>query len=265
MDISGYIEEFARKRTSPSSLFDMKTARNLLTGDGPAALINQDQYDGDSEFLPIHIKASVKSYARNKDIAIHVYKHLISFLRRKGVEVEVKSRKVTIHSLKIEEIDMANKEVTFEVTCSKGTYIRTICSDLGEMLGCGASMSALTRTASGIFRIEDGVEPEALKDMDVTEIEKYVIDTDKPLVHFGRIEMNSDRAKYFSMGNSIRWKQIKVVKSPEVTDENLKNHRGRKYSELYSVFNSDTGEFLGTGYYDAKEKLLKADKILVTR
>jgi hypothetical protein len=85
MDISGYIEEFARKRTSPSSLFDMKTARNLLTGDGPAALINQDQYDGDSEFLPIHIKASVKSYARNKDIAIHIYKHLISFLRRNNI------------------------------------------------------------------------------------------------------------------------------------------------------------------------------------
>ncbi len=184
---------------------------------------------------------------------------------RKGVEVEVKSRKVYIHSLTIEEIDMVNKEVTFEVTCSKGTYIRTICSDLGEMLGCGAAMSALTRTASGIFRIEDGVEPEALKTMEVSEIEKFVIDTDKPLVHFGKIEMNSDRAKYFSMGNSIRWKQIKVTESPKVTDETLKNKRGRSYSELYSVFNVDTGEFLGTGYYDAKEKLLKADKILVTR
>ena len=72
MNITPLIEEFARKRTSPSTLFDMKTARNLLTGDGPAALVNQDQYDGDSEFLPIHIKASVKIYARNKDIAIHI-------------------------------------------------------------------------------------------------------------------------------------------------------------------------------------------------
>ena len=96
MNITPLIEEFARKRTSPSTLFDMKTARNLLTGDGPAALVNQDQYDGDSEFLPIHIKASVKSYARNKDIAIHIYKHLIDFLRRKGVEVEVAFPPVSI-------------------------------------------------------------------------------------------------------------------------------------------------------------------------
>lgn len=181
---------------------------------------------------------------------------------RNGVEVEVKSRKVIIRDLKIEDIDMDNKEVSFEVTCSKGTYIRSICSDLGEALGCGAAMSALTRVASGIFRIEDGVDPEALKTMEESEIEKHVLDTAEPLVHFGRIMMNADRAGYFSMGNSIRWNQIRVVEKPKVTDEALKNKRGRSYSRLYSVFRDD-GKFLGTGYYDEKEKLLKADKILV--
>lgn len=182
---------------------------------------------------------------------------------REGVEVEVKPRKVTIRELKIENIDMIKKEVSFEVTCSKGTYIRTICSDLGDMLGCGAAMSALTRVASGIFHIEDGVDPEALKTMDEAEIEKYVLDTDRPLIHFGKIVMNADRARYFSMGNSIRWNQIKVTEEPKVTDESLKNKRGRSYSTLYSVYRSDTGQFLGTGYHDEDERLLKADKILV--
>ncbi len=184
---------------------------------------------------------------------------------RDGEIVEVKPRKVTIREFIIENIDMQKMEVSFEVTCSKGTYIRTICSDLGEALGCGAAMSALTRVASGIFRIEDGVDPESLKTMEEEEIEKHIIDTPKPLVHFGRIEMSSDRAKYFKMGNAIRWKQIKVVEEPKVTDDSLVNKRGRSYSTLYSVFNYETGEFLGTGYYSAKTRELKADKILVDR
>lgn len=184
---------------------------------------------------------------------------------REGLDVEVKPRKVTIRELTIEKIDLDKKEVSFEVTCSKGTYIRTICSDMGEALGCGAVMSELTRVASGTFRIEDGVDPEAIKTMDEAEIEKYVIDTDKPLIHFGKIHMKTDRAKYFKMGNAIRWKQIKVVEEPKVEDDSLVNKRGRSYSTLYSVYDYDTGEFLGTGYYDEKSRELKADKILVDR
>ena len=184
---------------------------------------------------------------------------------RDGETVEVKPRKVTIREFIIENIDMEKMEVSFEVTCSKGTYIRTICSDLGEALGCGAAMSALTRVASGIFRIEDGVDPEALKTMEEDEIEKLIIDTDKPLVHFGKVEMSEDRAKYFKMGNAIRWKQIRVLEEPKVADESLVNKRGRSYSTLYCVYNYETGEFLGTGYYSAKTRELKADKILVDR
>ncbi|MGN0704766.1 MAG: tRNA pseudouridine(55) synthase TruB [Lentihominibacter sp.] len=182
---------------------------------------------------------------------------------REGRDVEIRSRRVKIHSLEIESIDMERMEVSFEVTCSKGTYIRTLCSDLGEILGCGAVMSALTRTASGVFRIEDGVDPEDLKTMDESDIEQHVLDVDLPLVQMGSIEMKADRAKYFAMGNSIRWHQIKVAECPKVDDPQLKNKRGRGYDNLYKVYQSDTGEFLGTGYRDGN--LLKADKILVTR
>lgn len=182
---------------------------------------------------------------------------------RKGVEVEVKPRTVQIRDLKVEKIDLEQREVAFEVTCSKGTYIRTICRDLGEALGCGAVMSALTRTASGIFHIEEGIDPEQIKTMEEHEIEAFVLDVDRPLIHFGKVAMGADRAKYFSMGNSIRWNQVRVLETPKVTDETLQNKRGRSYSILYSVYRFDTGEFLGTGYYDKKEGLLKADKILI--
>ncbi len=183
---------------------------------------------------------------------------------RKGQEVEVKPRRVWIRSLTVQNVNMIEKTATFEVTCSKGTYIRTICSDLGEALGCGAVMSALTRTASGVFTIEKGVDPEALKTMDPADIEDFVVDVDEPLVHFGKVTMKEDRVRYFNMGNSIRWSQVQVVEQPKVQDASLVNKRGRSYSILYNVYSSETGKFLGTGYYDEKEKLLKADKILTS-
>lgn len=183
---------------------------------------------------------------------------------RKGVDVEVKPRKVYISSLMVDAIDLEEGEVSFAVTCSKGTYIRTICHDFGKVLGCGAVMSQLTRTASGVFGLSRSVSPEALKSMEAEEIERLVMDIDQPLVFFGKVCMPSDRAKYFAMGNSIRWNQVTVLESPKVTDSGQLNKRGRSYSHLYRVYCSDSGSFLGIGYYDDKENLLKADKILVS-
>lgn len=181
---------------------------------------------------------------------------------RKGIDVAAKPRKVRIHSLAVEEIDLERGEVSFAVTCSKGTYIRTICSDFGQALGCGATMSQLTRTASGVFRLAHSISPEALKTMEAGEIETLMVDIDQPLVFLGKACMPSDRAKYFAMGNSIRWNQVTVLETPKVTDSGRLNKRGRSYGSLYRVYCSDTSLFLGVGYYDQKENLLKADKIL---
>ena len=182
---------------------------------------------------------------------------------RKGQEVQAKPRRVRIRSLVVKSVDMVEKTAVFEVTCSKGTYIRTICSDLGEALGCGAVMSALTRTASGVFSIENGIDPEALKGMEEADIEKHVMPVDSPLALFGKASMTEDRAAYFRMGNSIRWRQVKVLEAPKVQDASLLNKRGRSYSTLYCIYTEETGEFLGTGYHDGESGLLKADKILV--
>jgi len=76
-------------------------------------------------------------------------------LARKGVEVERKPRRVTIHSIAVE--GFGGDEVTMRIECSKGTYIRTLCADMGEVLGCGAHMKSLVRTRSGAFKIEDAV------------------------------------------------------------------------------------------------------------
>lgn len=183
---------------------------------------------------------------------------------RAGEKVEIKPRKVHIERLEIYGIDMENMEVSFKIKCSKGTYVRTVCSDLGEILGCGAALTYLKRIASGIFNLDLSVSPEALKLMDREQVDKMLIPTDLPLVNLGKITMNKDRTRYFSMGNSIRWHQVKKIYEPSYKGE-MKNHRGVPYRNLYKVYQQETGEFLGTGYYDKRENLLKADKIFCDR
>ena len=73
-------------------------------------------------------------------------------LARKGVAVEREARPITVHSLTCEAL--CNGDYALEVTCSAGTYIRTLCADIGKALGCGGAMSALRRTHSGEFSLE---------------------------------------------------------------------------------------------------------------
>ena len=169
-----------------------------------------------------------------------------------------------IEHIRINDVDMDAMEVSFEVKCSKGTYVRTICSDLGDALECGGTLVSLKRTASGIFDLSRSVSPEDLKTMSGEEIDEYIIPTDRPLVNMGKVTMNADRTVYFSRGNSIRWYQVNKESDPPYKGER-KNNRGIPYSNLYRVYQSETGEFLGTGYHDRKEKVLKADKIFVAR
>jgi tRNA pseudouridine55 synthase len=74
---------------------------------------------------------------------------------RKGIRVEPPPRKVEIREILLQGIELPG--VRFTVTCSKGTYVRTLCADMGDRLGCGAALERLRRTRSGIFREEDAV------------------------------------------------------------------------------------------------------------
>lgn len=76
-------------------------------------------------------------------------------LAREGKEIERKHRHVTIYSIDICDVNMTEYTVTMEVMCSKGTYIRTLCEDIGIKLGCGAYVNKLCRIKSGMFTIDD--------------------------------------------------------------------------------------------------------------
>ena len=94
--------------------------------------------------------------------AIHYQGKRLYQLARQGKVVERAPRKVTIFSLEI--LEMEPPRVKFNVVCSKGTYIRTLCADAGEILGCGAHQVALIRVRSGHFHLRDSLTLEELRE-----------------------------------------------------------------------------------------------------
>lgn len=90
-------------------------------------------------------------------------------LARKNIEVEREAREIEIFSLNIVDSDEANGIYTIDTVCSKGTYIRVLCSDIGHKLGCGAVMSGLCRTMSGGFEIDNSYTVDVLENMTYEE------------------------------------------------------------------------------------------------
>lgn len=101
-------------------------------------------------------------------------------LARKGQVVEREPRPVTIHSLELCRID--NPDVEFEVSCSKGTYVRTLCADIGRVLGCGGHLLALRRLASGSFHVSDAHPVEEMKSWERPQLFEAMIPLTEILV-----------------------------------------------------------------------------------
>lgn len=91
-------------------------------------------------------------------------------LARKGIVVQTKPRTVFINNLEITEVSLPR--LSFKVSCSKGTYVRQLCVDIGEVLGSGAYLSALKRTRSGRFNIDQAISMDELRRLNSSELEK---------------------------------------------------------------------------------------------
>ena len=155
------------------------------------------------------------------------------------IKEKIRPRRVWIEELEINEIDLP--EIRFTVTCSKGTYIRSITRDIGEILGTGAVMTSLKRTASGAFtdgnavHLEELITP-ALRagrisfiDEEKTKVKRNVpfgedipedlkaliLGVDFPLNHFGEAIVSPEDAKRFLDGWHLSYREARVVKEPQ--------------------------------------------------
>ena len=136
---------------------------------------------------------------------------------RAGIEVERSARAVTIHALEVLDLrlDAAQPAMDIRVTCSKGTYIRTLGEDMGEALGCGAHLSALRRVATGNFRAGQCVSLADLESMDEAQRLACLLPVDALLDGFARVTLDGDNAGRFLSGLRRRgdwpdWTQVAV-------------------------------------------------------
>ena len=126
-------------------------------------------------------------------------------LAREGIVVERPKRKITIYSADVIGIDEDNSIITLDVHCSKGTYIRTLCSDIGERLGTGACMTSLRRTASGQFKIENAYTPEQLSEL-ADRLEDIIIPTDRMFAEYPEIHLNDKQKRSIVNGVHMTWR-----------------------------------------------------------
>ena len=152
-------------------------------------------------------------------------------LAREGKDFEIKPREIIIYDNEVTRIDLERGEIEFDVTCSKGTYIRTICDDIGNDLGCGAVMTALTRTASGFFRIEDSYTVEEIMEAE-DPLGKMLIPADITLEKLGKITLNDNRITAFLNGNSSWGNGFRITQPSS-------------FDVLYRVYGNNA--FLGVG------------------
>ncbi len=121
-------------------------------------------------------------------------------LARKGIEIERKPRRISINSLEI--LRFESPFLTLRVGCSKGTYIRSLCNDIGNALGTGAYVTDLSRTKVGSFTIEGSAAPDELPYKT-----KALYTIDSALAHLQEIALDSDASKRAKNGNPVRLDQ----------------------------------------------------------
>ena len=176
---------------------------------------------------------------------------------REGVEVEIKSRKIYVEDIQPVEVNLGENRILFRVTCSKGTYIRTICDDIGKKLGCGGTMTSLQRTQSGCFRVEDARTLPEILEMTDEELERCVIPMDETLVHLGRIELKSmESVPFYYNGREIDTGYVNVLASPAVPEAMQKESR---LGDKYRVYDPE-GKFLGIS--SLRENTLYPEKVI---
>ncbi|MGL4991093.1 MAG: tRNA pseudouridine(55) synthase TruB [Sarcina sp.] len=150
-------------------------------------------------------------------------------LARKGIEIEREARPVTIYTL--ENIDIKLPQITMDVCCSKGTYIRSLCYDIGEKLGVGAVMTSLERIQNGPFVLEDAIN---INDLTIELLQEHIISIDKALDSFDEFIIENEKFSKL------------LINGVEVKDKRIYNDRNILQNKLYKVYDNDN-KLLGLG------------------
>lgn len=171
-------------------------------------------------------------------------------LAREGREVERKPRRVRIEEIEIEKVEIP--VVTMRVVCSKGTYIRTLCHDIGEKLGCGGAMQSLIRSRVGIFRVEEALTLAQLQKLqDEGKMTSVIVKPDAVFADKRAVTVTQEGHKPLINGNCLESRHLSAAAG--FTDK-----------EQVRVYGTDA-KFYGLYEYCADEGMLKPVKMFPER
>ena len=211
------------------------------TADSEGEIIKKENVDM-SIFIEDSVNSVLNSFlGRQKQTppiysAIKVNGKKLYEYARKGIQVEIKPREIEIYKITLEKIDIEKKEIKYRVSCSKGTYIRSLCEDIAKKLGTIGYMKELRRTKVGEFCIEDCISIDEIK-RNSTIVSKKIISFEKIFKDNKKIILEDKKHKMFLNGVKL----------------NIDLDNG-----MYLIYNNS--KFVGTGIvYDKK---LKRDIIL---
>ena len=224
---------------------EIKLGQKTETGDAEGKIILEKEIPSDS-FSKENIVKILESFLGEVEQFPPIYsaikvkgKKLYEYARN-GEKVEIEPRRIKIYSIKLLEIDKNQGTVSFEVSCSKGTYIRSLCEDIAERLGTVGYMSNLRRIKVGRFSLKDSISLEDLeKNIDNVEyLNKYVIQMENLFEKKQNIHLDNRKLELFLNGVKLTY--------------HLKN-------DLYKIYNSNN-MFIGIGIVE--NNLLKRDIII---
>jgi len=167
-------------------------------------------------------------------------------LAREGITVKRESRAATIHRLEL--LDFKPPLVALEIECSRGTYIRSLAHDLGELLGCGAHLKELVRLSYGPFDIEASVSPNQLEDaFSNNDWQQLIYPVDTVLRNWTLVVVGDEQERVIKNGGCV------VMENSQIADDNEK--RCRAYNK--------EGCFLAVLYFDTERGQWQPEKVFV--
>ena len=207
------------------------------------SLVRQDilnvlsDFVGEIEQIPPMFSAVQKNGKRLYDLA------------RQGIEIERESRKVTVYSLELTQFDENNQCGSIKVSCSKGTYIRTLIDDIGKKLGCGAVMTGLKRTSACGFEIDDCITLERAKELaERGELGESLLSVESLFDKCRCVSVSDAQSRRFSNGAALD------IGRTQLKGLDLKD------GEIFRV-KDRSDRFLGLGTVDLPQGVLKIYKL----
>lgn len=172
-------------------------------------------------------------------------------LAREGKEIEREARPVTIYEIEIKDISLPR--VTFRVKCSKGTYIRSLCRDIGNKLGCGACMEKLKRTKVSNFEIKDSLTLKRVEELSKEgKIEEYIRPVEDAFFELDSLHVKSESQRIIDNGNPLCFDNI------------AKNNLNAKDGQKYKVYHPE-GNFVAVYGYSEEKKMFMPVKMFFDR